>query len=426
MLPAKSLKSHTDHLHKINTNVNVLKGSVIYGANGAGKSNMIKAANLLRDIVLKGRVPSDIRYIRNKFSDEGTPVSQSVEFSYKNKIYNYGVTYVSKLCLEEWLYETGVEKDEMVFERTYSKEARKPVVKMGRKYVDGDEKKALLVSLLEDNILKNDELLIKHEDIIKEPRINRVREWFKDNLKIFFPETKSASIFDTQYENLKFKNFSEKLLRSFDVGIQDIELHEDDLDKFVSQTGMPLDKFFEDIKTNLKKEESGVIETQYFTIGVTKEEDDKYIIRRITTRHVVNNNAVSFELKEESDGTQRLFDFAPVLYDLMQPDKTIIVDEIDRSIHANLLKMFVEKVMGLPILGQIIFSSHESCLLDCSIFRNDEIWFVEKDRKNQSSRFYTLNDFKPRNDLDIQKGYLKGRFGAIPFLAHLEDLKWED
>ena len=268
MLPAKSLKSHTDHLHKINTNVNVLKGSVIYGANGAGKSNMIKAANLLRDIVLKGRVPSDIRYIRNKFSDEGTPVSQSVEFSYKNKIYNYGVTYVSKLCLEEWLYETGVEKDEMVFERTYSKEARKPVVKMGRKYVDGDEKKALLVSLLEDNILKNDELLIKHEDIIKEPRINRVREWFKDNLKIFFPETKSASIFDTQYENLKFKNFSEKLLRSFDVGIQDIELHEDDLDKFVSQTGMPLDKFFEDIKTNLKKEESGVIETQYFTIEI--------------------------------------------------------------------------------------------------------------------------------------------------------------
>lgn len=110
-----------------------------------------------------------------------------------------------------------------------------------------------MVSLLEDNILKNDELLIKHEDIIKEPRINRVREWFKDNLKIFFPETKSASIFDTQYENLKFKHFSEKLLRSFDVGIQDIELHEDDLDKFVSQTGMPLDKIFEDIKTNLKK-----------------------------------------------------------------------------------------------------------------------------------------------------------------------------
>ena len=426
MLPAKSLKSHSEHLHKINSSVNVLKGSVIYGANGAGKSNMIKAANLLRDIAIKGRVPADVRYIRNKFTSPDSPISQSVEFSYHNKVYSYGITYTSKLCLEEWLYETGAEKEEMVFERTYSAEKNKPIVNMGKRYVDNNDKNALLISLLEDNILKNDELLIKHEDIIKEPRISKVREWFKENLKIFFPETKSASIFDTQYENQNFKHFSEKLLRSFDVGIHDIELHEDDLDNFVSQTGMPLDKVFEDIKSSLKKEDSGVIETQYFTIGVTKEEDDKYIIRRITTNHVVNDQAVSFELKEESDGTQRLFDFAPVLYDLMSADKTIIVDEIDRSIHANLLKMFVEKVMGLPIKGQIIFSSHESCLLDCSIFRNDEIWFVEKDRKNQSSRFYTLNDFKPRNDLDIQKGYLKGRFGAIPFLAHLEDLKWED
>lgn len=426
MLPAKSLKSHSEHLHKINSSVNVLKGSVIYGANGAGKSNMIKAANLLRDIAIKGRVPADVRYIRNKFTSPDSPISQSVEFSYHNKVYSYGITYTSKLCLEEWLYETGAEKEEMVFERTYSAEKNKPIVNMGKRYVDNNDKNALLISLLEDNILKNDELLIKHEDIIKEPRISKVREWFKENLKIFFPETKSASIFDTQYENQNFKHFSERLLRSFDVGIHDIELHEDDLDNFVSQTGMPLDKVFEDIKSSLKKEDSGVIETQYFTIGVTKEEDDKYIIRRITTNHVVNNQAVSFELKEESDGTQRLFDFAPVLYDLMSADKTIIVDEIDRSIHANLLKMFVEKVMGLPIKGQIIFSSHESCLLDCSIFRNDEIWFVEKDRKNQSSRFYTLNDFKPRNDLDIQKGYLKGRFGAIPFLAHLEDLKWED
>lgn len=426
MLPAKSLKSHSEHLHKINSSVNVLKGSVIYGANGAGKSNMIKAANLLRDIAIKGRVPADVRYIRNKFTSPDSPISQSVEFSYHNKVYSYGITYTSKLCLEEWLYETGAEKEEMVFERTYSAEKNKPIVNMGKRYVDNNDKNALLISLLEDNILKNDELLIKHEDIIKEPRISKVREWFKENLKIFFPETKSASIFDTQYENQNFKHFSERLLRSFDVGIHDIELHEDDLDNFVSQTGMPLDKVFEDIKSSLKKEDSGVIETQYFTIGVTKEEDDKYIIRRITTNHVVNDQAVSFELKEESDGTQRLFDFAPVLYDLMSADKTIIVDEIDRSIHANLLKMFVEKVMGLPIKGQIIFSSHESCLLDCSIFRNDEIWFVEKDRKNQSSRFYTLNDFKPRNDLDIQKGYLKGRFGAIPFLAHLEDLKWED
>lgn len=426
MLPAKSLKNHSDHLHKVNSCVNVLKGSVIYGANGAGKSNMIKAADLFRRIVVDGRVPNDIRYIRNKFSEPGTPVSQSVEFSIDGKIYSYGLSYISRICMEEWLYETGVEKDEMVFERTYSESKKRPVLKMGNRFLGKDEKKTMLVSLLEENILKNDELLLLHADIVKEPRLSKARSWFKDKLMIFFPSTRSSSIFDTQYSDLKFKQFSERLLQGFDVGIHDVELHEDDLDKFVSATGMPLDKMFEDIKKNLAEEKQDVIETKYFTIGVTKEKDDRYIIRRITTNHVVDGNTVCFELKEESDGTQRLFDFAPVLYDLMQTDKTIIVDEIDRSIHANLLKMFVEKVMSLPIKGQIVFSSHESGLLDCTIFRNDEIWFVEKDHEKQSSRFYTLNDFKPRTDLDIEKGYLRGRFGAIPFLSHLEDLRWED
>ncbi len=76
--------------------------------------------------------------------------------------------------------------------------------------------------------------------------------------------------------------------------------------------------------------------------------------------------------------------------------------------------------------GQLIFTTHESNLLDLDIFRQDEIWFSEKNNKTGSTQLYSLSDFKPRYDLDIRKGYLKGRFGAIPFLAHLEDLKWEN
>ncbi|MCD8290707.1 MAG: ATP-binding protein, partial [Prevotella sp.] len=425
MLPAKSLKRHTDHLHKINTIVSVLKGSVIYGANGAGKSNLIKAAELMKRIVVSGKVPDDIHYIRNKFSDDNTPISQSIEYSIGNKIYNYGFSYTSGLCLEEWLYETGIERAEMIFERTYNEEKRKSVIKMGKRFLAKDEKNVMLIKVLEENILKPDELLVAHDNIIKDMKISTVRPWFANNLLIFFPTTKSQSIFNSQYSDTAFKQYSEKLMRGFDVGVNGIELHEDDLDTFVSQTGMPLNEMFEDIKANLKKVSADVIETQYFTIGVTREANDKYVIRRITTKHEVGDKEVEFELKEESDGTRRLFDFAPILYELRDSDKTFIVDEIDRSIHANLLKCFVGKVMSLPIKGQVIFSSHESCLLDCDIFRNDEIWFAEKDRETQSTHFYTLNDFKPRNDLDIEKGYLKGRFGAIPFLSHLEDLNWE-
>ena len=76
--------------------------------------------------------------------------------------------------------------------------------------------------------------------------------------------------------------------------------------------------------------------------------------------------------------------------------------------------------------GQLIFTTHDAGLLDGKIFRNDEIWFAEKDRETQNTHLYTLDEFKPRADLDIEKGYLNGRFGAIPFLAKLNELNWEE
>ena len=75
--------------------------------------------------------------------------------------------------------------------------------------------------------------------------------------------------------------------------------------------------------------------------------------------------------------------------------------------------------------GQLIFTTHDSNLLDQNIFRQDEIWFTEK-KKTGETTMYPLSDFKIRHDLDIEKGYLKGRFGAIPFLGNLDNLNWHE
>ena len=75
-------------------------------------------------------------------------------------------------------------------------------------------------------------------------------------------------------------------------------------------------------------------------------------------------------------------------------------------------------------IGQLVFSTHESNLIDLEIFRQDEIWFAEKDKASGSTQLYSLSDYKPRYDLDIRKGYLQGRFGAIPFLDDLKNLNW--
>jgi AAA15 family ATPase/GTPase len=101
-----------------------------------------------------------------------------------------------------------------------------------------------------------------------------------------------------------------------------------------------------------------------------------------------------------------------------------VIDELDHSLHPMMTKLFMEvffRSLGPDSQRQIIFSTHETHLLDLDLLRRDEIWFMEKD-ENQSSRLYSLVEFKPRLDLKIDKGYLQGRFGAIPFIGDPERL----
>jgi AAA15 family ATPase/GTPase len=137
-----------------------------------------------------------------------------------------------------------------------------------------------------------------------------------------------------------------------------------------------------------------------------------------------NNENVVFNLDEESDGTVRLLDFIPAFKDLITKRKVILIDEIERSIHPLLIKELIKKFsFDDNTLGQFIFSTHESNLLDQNIFRQDEIWFAEKNKQG-STELYSLSDFKEHNTIDIRKGYLNGRYGSIPFLANLQDLNW--
>jgi AAA15 family ATPase/GTPase len=156
-------------------------------------------------------------------------------------------------------------------------------------------------------------------------------------------------------------------------------------------------------------------------------ENGRAVVKKPVTYHLgPDGKKVKFEMHEESDGTLRLIDFIPLLYLINHLPVTVIIDEIDQSIHPSLLKAFITKVQNDPDrLGQLIFTTHESNLLDLDLFRQDEIWFAEKGPKC-ASHFYVLSDYDVRTDLDIRKGYLSGRFGAIPFLGNLKDLKWGD
>jgi hypothetical protein len=249
-------------------------------------------------------------------------------------------------------------------------------------------------------------------------------DWFNENLIVIFPDIKSSSIFDDMYSNDRFKTFAEDILRGLDVGVDGIEFKKETISEFLTEAPLVEARQLEEMKKNIDEDRAGILDTAHFTASLAKE-NGQYYVRRVITNHVADGKNYTFELKEESDGTQRLMDFIPMIKELDTADCTYFVDEINKSIHPNTMWDMMSKLMSGKSSGQLVCSSHESNLLSCEIFRTDEIWFAEKRHEDQSTAMYPLSDFKPRNDLDIRKGYLKGRFGAIPFLSKTDDLKWE-
>ena len=130
-----------------------------------------------------------------------------------------------------------------------------------------------------------------------------------------------------------------------------------------------------------------------------------------------NGFSKEMDIQAQSDGTVRLLSLVPAFYAAMQSGKTVAIDELDHSIHPHLVRKLVRYFSSHETNGQLIFTTHQTCLLNQDFLRTDEVWMVEK--KNGSSRMYSLNDFKIHNTINIENGYMEGRYGAIPFIGEL-------
>ena len=143
-----------------------------------------------------------------------------------------------------------------------------------------------------------------------------------------------------------------------------------------------------------------------------------------------NNNKHIYRLSfdEESRGTRVLFALAPFLKRAFESEKVIIVDELEKSLHPTLIECIVKLFNNKDINkanSQLIFTTHAANLLNINLLRRDQIWFTEKNPNNGVSSLYPLDSFSVRKDENIYKGYLSGRYGAVPFIRDT-DLWLED
>lgn len=416
-----SFKTHPNHLYKIKK-INLLKSSAIYGANAAGKSNLIKAIDIMQHIIRKGELTKNLNDSKFKLNPDNytKPISFEIELAIEKEFFNYGFSIQDDKIIEEWLFETGTAKPKSIFTRKISDNG-KLEIKFARKYYNPNPSQFnLLIKLLEENLVQENQLLLCKKEL-KISIINKIRFWLENKIVIIFPHSIFRSFIPIMNDNLEFNIFTNNIIKAFDTGVQQLCIEDVGLDEL--KNAIPPKDL--DTLINQQKNNSFVnIKGKNGWFWVSKQ-NDKVEIKKLVSKHKsANSELVPFEITDESDGTQRLLDFIPMFDLLLKDDVTFIVDEIDQSLHSNLLLTLTSKILSDNTKGQFIFTTHESNLLDLNIFRQDEIWFCEKNNESGASVLYSLADYKPRYDLDIRKGYLMGRFGAIPFLADLESLNW--
>jgi uncharacterized protein len=426
MLPQPRLRT-LEH-HKYSTGgLDLVKLGAIYGSNGAGKSNLVKAIALLQEIVIGKTIPYKMEKARFRLRDPEPHHRQllAIQFIQDGVPFSYGLEITDLAVSGEELYVSGLGKkeDQLIFERKTDPEG-KPQLRFKEKF-EADPESQLLKQVILKNLMKPNETILKMLGELRSvhlPEILLAVEWFEKSLFVVSPVMKPRLLAQLLDEDRAFKNYAEGILTSFNLGITEIQIEKNTIKEDGDESGA-----YDRLMKRIEESPSKMVVSHSKDAGyvVQKLEGDEVVAKKIKLMHSANGGGEKlFELGEESDGTNRLLDFIPLLIELISNRVVIVIDEIERSLHPNLVKEIVAKFSeDKESQGQLIFTTHESNLLDQGILRQDEIWFAEKDERGCTD-LYPLSDFKEHNTIDIRKGYLQGRYGSVPFLGNFRDLNW--
>lgn len=412
-----------------NEKIKLLKFAAIYGANAAGKSNLVKALDYMRRIVLFGfpKGHTDM-YCKIDSANKEKESYFELEIMLGEKYYAYGFEVILNQgrFISEWLVElTSDNKEKLIFSRDIDngiyefgdKLQKKGLIDKLEVYAEDiqDDNSVLLLSTMN----KNKKTLYQQ---YKEAAVFRdVYMWIRNNLDINYP---NRPISDYSYM-AKTENVEEvcRIISAFGTGITGFKMVDVLPEKVLGNLPKQIrDKLLLDIenkmaemKSNKKMEEFGVVmrsERDFFILNIDKNEN----VECKTIKFSHGNENVLFNIFEESDGTVRILDLLEVL--LSGDGKTYVIDELDRCLHPSLTYRFVDTFLQLAARKniQLIVTTHESRLLDFDLLRRDEIWFVNK-RKSGESDIYSLEEYNARFDQKIDKAYLEGRYGGVPIFS---------
>ena len=369
----------------------------IYGANASGKSSLFKAITVALIMIRNSnnvQVTDKLPMTPFKFDFESRNKPTSFEFTFiakDGRKYIYGFSATTEKDVEEYLYCYNTSKPTLLFdlnENEKPKFNRAYKVKLEAAYQMNTANKLFLATATTWNV-----------ECTKSPF-----EWLAESIDTFTDVMELGGVAFEKYrtdENRKYIEFTKNLLKQADINISSIEV---DAKEVMGGPALPFQIVVQGkiIPPNEGKHYDVEITTGYTVVDENGEKTE-----------------FSLTLQEESIGTQLLFFYGSLLKDAFEKGKTIVLDEIDKSMHPSLVK-FIMNLFRDPDVNkngaQLIVTTHETGILSLEMFRRDQIYFTEKDSKSGVTDLYSLDEFSVRKTENIEKGYLMGRYGAIPFL----------
>ncbi|KHE13777.1 phage resistance protein [Aeromonas hydrophila] len=392
-----------EETHTISTGLNavpkLLRSAAVYGANASGKSTLIKALQYMRDVVLESAtiIQPGQTYIVQPFRLDANSANQPTEFEVSFLLdevrYQYGFAMTPKRIVSEHLLVYKAFKPQRWFERYYDAESGKDIYEFGPGLKGAKS--------VWEGATRANALFLSMAVQLNSESLRPVFEWFSGSLAIFNEQAQLGP--HTSIQMLQQSDFRKQIcnfLSSADISIADIEVV---TRKVQSQT------FHFDLKA-----------------GKTEVRQEDVDDNQLVFSHVTDQGSAKFDLMDESNGTRNLLFLAGPVLEILKKGITMVIDELDTSLHTLLVRELV-RLFHTPDVNtgnaQLIFSTHDTSLLDApDLFRRDQIWLVEKDR-DQASALIPLSDFSPRKNEALERGYLMGRYGGVPFLDNTLGLK---
>jgi AAA15 family ATPase/GTPase len=380
----------------------LLTTAVLYGANGAGKSNILLALDFMRVAVITSfQAPADAAIAVTPFAFAESPAQSDSEFEVifveAGVRYQYGFVIDNQRVRREWLYAFPDGKQQRWFERggdhqdaAAATQVQEPKWYFGPHF-QGQKR-------LWQDATRANALFLSTAIQLNAEQLRPVYDWFASRLAFIgrFQSMAPAYTAERCLTDAAFKQRVIDLLRQADLHVDDVDVRRERIDRVEVQTDAA-DHVRQFLAAELVGREIPVVS----------------LVHRAP-----NGREARFKLDEESAGTERLFGLVGPLLDVLDRARVLVVDELDSSLHAVLVKELValfHQRASNPRNAQLVFSTHDTTLLDQDLFRRDQIWLVEKDR-DLATTLVPLTDFSPRKGENLEKGYLQGRYGARPLV----------